>query len=195
MAMMLPVTGAEAGIVAGRNPLRALKCADKMESSPLSAQLKIDDRLVTYSRDPSWQRAWLNIEAADWRSIAFIPAGDFSSLDLVHGLAAVGWQQRGTPLVVADLRSIGLAALAAARTEIRRRVDNGDRLLISVAALDRNPLSATLAREADKAILCVSLGHSARAQLKEAVRELGVQRCLGAIMIRANGHASIGPKK
>lgn len=145
--------------------------------------MKLDQRLVAYSCDPSWQRAWLSIEAASWRSLAIIPTGDFSSLDLVHGLAAVGWQQHGTPLVVADLRSIGLPALAAARGEIRRRVESGDRLLISLAALDRNPTSATIAREADKSILCVYLGRSVRTHVKAAIRELGAQRCLGAIMV------------
>lgn len=159
-----------------------------MTTSLTNVPVQLDKRLAQYAHDPGWQRIWLNIEAAAWRSLVFLPAGDFQAIDLVHGFAAVGWQQRGTPLVVADLRSIGLATLAAARGEIRRRVDGGDRLLIAAAALDKNPTSATIARDADKSVLCVYAGKSARSQVKAALKELGAQRCLGAIMIRANPH-------
>jgi hypothetical protein len=137
--------------------------------------------------DPVWQRTWLNLEDENWRSLAVVPTGDRSSLDLVHGLASVAWQQRGTPLVVADLREIGLPALAAARTELRRRAENGERMLIAVSSFERNPTTAALVREADKVIICVYLGHTMRAHVREAIRELGPQRCLGTIILRGNG--------
>lgn len=152
-----------------------------------SASLQIDQRVCLYAQDPAWQRTWLAIEAAEWRSLIFVPAGDFSSLDLVHGLATVGWHQRGSPLIVADLRAVGLSALMAVRSEIRERVQNGDRILIAAAGLQQNPTTASIAREADKAILCVTAGCTARSQVKDALRELGAQRCLGTIMTYAHG--------
>jgi hypothetical protein len=152
-------------------------------SSSTALAPKFDQRLVAYAEDPAWQRAWLNIEAESWRSLAVIPTGDLSSLDLVHGLAAIAWQQRGTPLIVADLQSIGIPALVAARSELRRRIDGGDRILIATQSFEKNPTAATIAREADKALLCVYMGHSVRSHVRNAIRELGTKRCLGTIIV------------
>ena len=116
-----------------------------------------------------------------------IPAGDTSSIDLVHGLAAVAWHQRGSQVIVADLRTIALPALAAARMELRRRVEAGERVLIATQSLDRNPTSATLARDADKALLCVLMGKTSRAHVRNAVREIGQHRYIGSIAIRMTG--------
>jgi hypothetical protein len=157
-------------------------------STATSLSVKLDQRIVAYAEDPSWQRTWLSIEAEPWRSLAVIPTGDLSSLDLVHGLAAISWQQRGMPLVVANLQSIRLSALAATREELRRRMNAGDRILIAAESFDRNPTMATIAREADKAVVCVYLGHSSRTHVRNAIRELGEQRCLGTIIVKANGY-------
>lgn len=150
-----------------------------------SVPIPIDQRVLLYAEDPAWQRTWLAIEAVEWRSLVFVPVGDFSSLELVHGLATVGWHQRGCPLIVADLRTVGISALLPVRNEIRQRVRNGDRILIAAGGLHQNPITASIAREADRAILCVSAGCTARAQVREAVRELGAQRCLGTLMTHA----------
>ncbi len=159
-----------------------------MNSGPTQALAKVDGQLGKFAEDPIWQRLWLNLESQSWRSLAVMPVGDASSIDLVHALAAVAWHQRGTPVIVADLRSIGLPALAAARGELRRRVQNGERVLIGMNSLDTNPTSATIARDADKAVLCVILGRTMRSHVRNAVRELGVQRCLGSILIRMKGY-------
>ena len=159
-----------------------------MNSGQTHALAKVDGQLGKFAEDPLWQRLWLNLESQSWRSLAVMPVGDASSIDLVHALAAVAWQQRGTPVIVADLRSIGLPALASARGELRRRVQNGERVLIGMNSLDTNPTSATIAREADKALLCVILGQTMRSQVRNAVRELGAQRCLGSILIRIKGY-------
>jgi len=144
-------------------------------------------RLRSYAEDPAWQRAWLNLEPENWRSLAIVPTGDLCALDVVHGLASVAWQQRGTPLVIADLRQIALQSLAAARAELRRRSAGGERIIIAVNSLETNPTTASLVREVDKAVLCVYLGHTSRSQVKNAIRELGAQRCLGSIVVRSNG--------
>ncbi|HEY5961524.1 MAG TPA: hypothetical protein VIV60_33425 [Polyangiaceae bacterium] len=141
-------------------------------------------RLRSYAEDPAWQRTWLNLESENWRSLAIVPTGELSSLDLVHGLASVAWQQRGTPLIIADLRKIALPSLAAARGELRRRATSGERLLVAVHSLEKNPTTASLVREVDKAVLCVYLGHTSRSDVKNAIRELGAQRCLGTILVR-----------
>lgn len=141
-------------------------------------------RLRNYADDPAWQRAWLSLEVGEWRSLAVIPTGDLCSLDLVHGLASVAWRQRGTPLVIADLRGIGLSALAAARGELRRRASSGERILVAVASFERNPTTATLVREVDKALIAVHMERAVRSHVKSTVKELGLQRCLGTVLIR-----------
>ena len=158
-----------------------------MSSSHSTALAKVEDRLTRFAADPTWQRLWLSLESQNWRSLAIVPAGETSSIDLVHALAAVAWHQRSTSVIVADLRTIGLPTLATAREELRRRVGGGDRVLIGMNSLEVNPTSATIARDADKAVLCVFLGRTSRAQLRDTVRELGIQRCLGSIVIRTNG--------
>lgn len=140
-------------------------------------------RLRCCAEDPAWQRAWLSLESENWRSLAVLPTGEHSSLDLVHGLASVAWQQRSMPLVIADLREVKLSALAAARDELRRRVSAGERVLIAVHSLERNPTTATLLRDADKTVLCVYVGHSLRSHVRNAVRAVGTQRCLGTILV------------
>lgn len=158
-----------------------------MKSGASTALARVENRLDMVAEDLTWQRLWLNLESQSWRSLAVIPVGDASSIDLVHALAAVAWHQRGTSVIVADLRTIGLRTLAAAREELCRRVDGGDRVLIGLNSLEINPTSATIARDADKVVLSVFLGRTLRAHVRNAVRELGVQRCLGSVLIRING--------
>ncbi len=155
-----------------------------MTSSSSTALAHTERHLDTYAHDPAWQRLWLSLESESWRSLAVIPAGSLSSIELVHGLAAVAWHQRATRVIVADLRTIGLTALATARGELRRRVDGGERILIAMQSIDKSAIAATIAREADKVLLCVHLEHTSRAQIKSAIRELGAQRNLVSIAIR-----------
>jgi len=159
-----------------------------MKSSPSNALARIENKLDLRASEPQWQRIWLALESEDWRSLVVLPTGSLSALNLVHGLASVAWQQRGNPVIVADLRTINLAALAAARAELRKRTESGQRILIAVRSLDESPTSATLARDADKAVLCVHQGASLKAHVKNAIREVGVARYLGAILIRNGTH-------
>jgi hypothetical protein len=159
-----------------------------MPDSPSKAIVPIKQHLSRYFRDPTWQRAWLELEPVAWRSLAVIPTGDFSSLDVVHGLAAVAWQQRGTPLVVADIQTIELGVLSAVREELRRRILGGERVLIASRSLSESPAAATIAREADGVILCVSLGGTKRKAIASAIRELGKQRIVGTLTLQPVGY-------
>jgi hypothetical protein len=127
---------------------------------------------------------WLTLEAEQWQSLAVIPTGDLSSIDLVRGLAAVAWQQRGARIIVADLRSIALPALSAARLELRRHVEAGERVVIALQSVEASPTTATIARDADKSLLCVHLGMATASHVRNAVKLLGRQRFVGAVMLR-----------
>jgi len=154
-----------------------------MKSGPSRALVVHDRQLDVFRVAPDWQRIWLTLESESWRSLVVLPTGDLSSIELVRGLAAVAWQQRGTRIIVADLRSIAIAALSAARQELRRHVESGDRVMIATQSLDASPTTATIAREADRALLCVHLNKASLGQVRKAIKELGKQRYLGAIAI------------
>lgn len=145
--------------------------------------VKAAQHLRLFAEDPAWQRVWLRIESEIWRSLAVIPAGESSSLVIVHGLAAVAWQQQGAKVVVADLRTVPLRVLSAVRGELRQRVNGGERILIAMRSLDRSPATATIAREADKAILCIDSGYTRKMRIREMVGELGRQHLLGTILV------------
>jgi hypothetical protein len=150
---------------------------------PTNAIVRVGRQRDLRADDPSWQRVWLRIETETWRSLAVIPAGDSSSLEVVHGLAAVAWQQRGAKVVVADLRELALPVLATVRDELRQRVDGGERVIIAMRSFERSPATATIAREADKSILCIDSGHTRKSRVRDMVREIGRQRLLGTILV------------
>lgn len=155
-----------------------------MNQTAITAPDRKQQSLEFFAHDPMWQRLWLTLESEKWQTLAVIPIGTVSSIFLVQGLAAVAWRQRSTRVIVADLRSIGLTELTATRAELRRRIDGGERVLMAMEGVERSAVATTIAREADKALLCVPLESSTRAQLKSTLRSLGAQRCLGAIAIR-----------
>ncbi len=154
-----------------------------MKGPQSTAITTVERRLDVYTQDPSWQRLWICLEPQNWRSLVLVPAGRDSSIDVVNGLAGVAWQQRGGRVIVADLRTISLPALGNARMALRKRIEDGDRILIAISALDVNPTSTAIAREADRAVVCVFAGRAERAQVRSIVRELGPQRCLGSILV------------
>ncbi len=148
------------------------------------AIVPIEPHISRYAQDPTWQRTWVEIEAMDWHSVALIPTDEGSSLDAVHGLAEVAWQQRGHSVVVADIQTIALPVLSAIRDELRRRISSGDRVLIASRSLRERPVAATIAREADGVILCVALGRTTRKSVAYAIGEIGKNRILGTISLK-----------
>ncbi|HEY5957537.1 MAG TPA: hypothetical protein VIV60_13315 [Polyangiaceae bacterium] len=137
-----------------------------------------------YAKDPNWLRTWLAMESMPWRSLAVIPMHEGSSLEAVHGLAAVAWEQHGSSVIVADIRSIALAALSAVREETQQRKAKGERVLFACRSLNENPVAATVAREADGIVLCIVLGKSRLKSVTEAIKEIGQERIIGTISLR-----------
>ncbi len=158
-----------------------------MTESQTNAIVRVKSEISRYTQEPAWQRVWLEAEALAWRSLAFIPTYEGSSLDLVHGLAAVAWQQRGHSVVVADIRTISLPALSAVRDELRHRIARGERVLIASRSLRENPVATTIAREADGAVLCVAIGKTRSKTVTRAIEEIGKNRIIGTISLKSGG--------
>jgi hypothetical protein len=153
-----------------------------MTSSQAIVRVKSD--INRYAKESAWLRTWLAIEASPWRALAIIPTHAGSSLEAVHALAAVAWEQRGPSVIVADIRTISLHALSTVREELRQRTARGERILIASRSLDENPVAATIAREADGVVLCVVLGRTTRKSVAQAIKEIGKDRIIGTISLR-----------
>lgn len=157
---------------------------ERMEQAPKNAIVQVQSDIGRYAQETAWLRTWLAIETIGWNTLAVIPTHEGSSLEAVHGLAAVAWEQRGPPVIVADIRTITLPVLSMVRDELRQRTSKGQRVLIASRSLRENPVAATIAREADAVVLCILLGRTKRQNIVEAIKEIGKDRIIGTISLR-----------
>ena len=140
--------------------------------------------------DPSWQQIWLAIQSKEWRSLAIVPGSrGISTLELAQILVDVGWQHRGLPIGLADLRNITLPYIDSVIDEVRAHVDNGERVLIALRSVFENPATVPIAQWADGALLCVSLGNTKMTGAEQTLEQVGKARFLGSVILR-NGSSS-----
>jgi hypothetical protein len=144
--------------------------------------------------DPSWQRIWLAIQAKEWRSLAVVPAGHgFGTLDVAQALVDIGWQHRGLPIGLADLRNVTLPYIDSVIDEVRAHVFAGERVLIALRSVFENPATVPIAQSADRALLCIELGTTRIARAKESIDQIGYSRFLGSVIVR--GESRIGEEE
>jgi hypothetical protein len=137
--------------------------------------------------DPYWQKIWLSIQGRDWRSLAIVPAGrGLSTLQVAQALVDVGWQHRGLPIGLADLRNVTLPYIDAVIDEVRAHVYGGERVLIALRSVFENPATVPIAQAADCAVLCISLGTTKIKDAKETIQQVGRPRFLGNIVLPRN---------
>jgi hypothetical protein len=140
--------------------------------------------------DPRWQKIWLAIQAKEWRSLAIVPGSrGVSTLEVAQILVDVGWQHRGLPIGLADLRNITLPYIDAVIDEVRNHVYNGERVLIALRSVFENPATVPIAQWADGALLCVSLGSTKITGASQTLEQVGKDRFLGSVIVRS-GHGS-----
>jgi hypothetical protein len=139
-----------------------------------------------YWNDPNWQKIWLAIQAKDWRSLAIVPSShELSTLELAQALVDVGWQHRGLPIGLADLRNVTLPYIDSVIDEVRGHIYGGERVLIALRSVFENPATVPIAQAADGALLCVSLGHTKITRAEETIEQVGKDRFLGSIIVRS----------
>lgn len=148
--------------------------------------------LAKCRNDPSWQRLWLEVRSAEWRSVAIIPAEQgMSSIDVVYGLVSIGNQLVDAPVVVADLRQLPLRLLERAKAEVQRRMDDGETVVIALSSIDENPGSLHLARSADAIVVAVKLHSTPTRKIRDLLQKVGKKRVLGAVSLKEmNGNDS-----
>jgi hypothetical protein len=135
--------------------------------------------------DPNWQRIWLAIHGKEWRSLAIIPASrGLATLEVARALADVGWQHRGLPIGLADLRNVTLPCIDSVIDEVRAHVFSGERVLIALRSIFENPATVPIAQAADRSLLCIGLGATRIAGAQESIEQIGHSRFLGTIIVR-----------
>jgi hypothetical protein len=134
--------------------------------------------------DAAWQKIWLAAQRSDWRSLAIVSAEKGrSTVGVAQMLLRVGWQHRGLPMGLADLRNVPLSHIDAAISQVKAHVDNGDRVIVALGSIFDNPTTVALAQAVDRVLLCVTLGETSGANAEQTVAEIGKERFIGTIIL------------
>jgi hypothetical protein len=150
-------------------------------------------------RDADWQKLWLSLKAKSWSSLAVVPAGPGGppefALTIAVTLARIGIVHLGTPVHVADATSIPLTHLEQFSEEVRRVKQEGELVLIALAPVTENPITVSLAKAADSAVLCVLMDLMSLTESKKTVERIGAARFVGSAVFHPNGSPGMAPKK
>ncbi|HKQ70105.1 MAG TPA: hypothetical protein VJT73_12240 [Polyangiaceae bacterium] len=150
------------------------------------ARTELPRPLREFWNDPSWQKIWLAIQSREWRSLAIVPASPgVPTLEVAQALVDVGWQHRGLPIGLADLRNVTLPYIDSVIDEVRAHVYGGERILIALRSVFENPATVPIAQAADSSLLCVGLGRTKISSAEESIEQIGSPRFLGSIVVHA----------
>src|SRR5262249_472547 len=139
-------------------------------------------------RHADWQKLWLSLQGAPWRTLALVAAGkgappDFT-LNIAISLARTGMMHLGVPIRVADATRVTLAHLIQVGDEIENAVDAGDMVLIALPPTGESPTTVSLAQSANQTLLCVLLSKMKTSEAKKTVEEIGKARFIGTATFR-----------
>jgi len=131
-----------------------------------------------------WQRVWLRAQSRDWRTLALVPADDgVSAFDVAHVIARLALEQ-GEFIHVADVRDLRLAHVDAFLDGTRWDAAEGDRIVFATRPSAGALVAVRLARAADCAILCASLGSTSLGSIRDTVEQIGREHFLGSLLVR-----------
>lgn len=148
--------------------------------------------------DPTWQRFWLTLESAPWRTLALIPAGVGGPPDLTLSLAVTlsrtGMAHLGGPVLVADGTQVPLRQLNSFLADIRECTDAGQRVLLALAPASADATTIAIARTVDRVVLCVLLGNMLSNEAKRTIQLIGPSKFLGSVIIHPSKLDNVTPK-
>jgi hypothetical protein len=122
---------------------------------------------------PDWQRMWMSIRARDWRTLALVPGDDqTSTLDIADLIASVA-KDHGESIQVTDLRALRPRHVNALLEGTRWEASQGARIVFATRGVAANLATIPIARGADCAVLCVSLGSTSLAAIKNTIEQIG----------------------
>jgi hypothetical protein len=133
-----------------------------------------------------WQRVWLRAQGHDWRTLALVPADDgICTYDVANVIAKLALAN-GEFIHVADVRDLRMRHVDAFIDGTRWDASQGDRIVFATRSASNNPTTVRLARAADYAILCVSLGSTSLDCVRDAIEQIGRKHFLGSLLVRAS---------
>jgi hypothetical protein len=135
-------------------------------------------------RNQEWQKLWLAMQSRPWRSLAVVPAGagappDFTVV-IANTLARTGMSHLNQAFHVADATRLPLAHLVSFAEELKRYTAEGEFVLVALAPASVNPITISLAQQADAALLCVLMEEMSSTDAKKTVNRIGPSRFLGS---------------
>ncbi len=144
--------------------------------------------------DVAWQRLWLATRRKPWTTLAVVPASaEFSALPTARALASVGWFHLDRPVDVIDATETDLSALQEVLDDLARRRGARRVTIVAVGPAGSNPVSASIARAVDAALLALHLGERV-VDAEKTLEDVGVERFLGSVLVhppRASADAGV----
>lgn len=154
-----------------------------------------EQRHVKAWADPDWQRLWLTIDRLPWRTLALIPGGEGGPDDLTISLAVTlsrtGMSHVGGPILVADGTQVPLDQLNPFLADVRSCTDGGERVIMALSPVHRNPTTVAMAKAADGVVLCVMLERMQSADAKRTIKLIGASKFLGSVIIRPDAAGGV----
>ncbi len=144
--------------------------------------------------ESQWERIWMRAQARSWRTIAVVPCDErvsSPSFDVAQFLMGVG-AHLGDTIGLADFRDVRLVHASAFLEVAAWHVDSGERLVFAMRSIAENPASVRFAQAADCAILCVSLGETSIAAVRDTIEQVGRDRFVGSLIVKP---ARVKPSK
>jgi hypothetical protein len=142
---------------------------------------------------PDWQRMWLRTQGLEWRTIALVPGDAQTSTFDVANLMARLALDHGESVRVADIRALRMKHVEAFLEGIRWEANQGTRVILAAPSATANLATVPVARAADGAILCVSLGSTLLSAARDTIEQIGRKHFLGSLIVETS--PGTGPAK
>jgi len=135
--------------------------------------------------DGEWQELWFTTLSRPWSSLVIVPASaKVSGLMVASALADVGKLHRGRPVNLINAEAVELVEASGLIEAMQAQTARGDQVIVCVGSLFDNQAAIPVARAADAALLCVSLGDSDFSAARKTLNLIGPDRFIGAVNLK-----------
>ncbi|WP_223640498.1 hypothetical protein [Corallococcus sp. EGB] len=131
---------------------------------------------------PELSRLWFALDRRGWSYLVVVPAHPGApALDAGQALMEAGSPYPEPPLRLVDATGIEPAGAPRMVLEVRRRVEQGERVIVVIDSLISHPASIPLAMAADTALLVVTLGETDFGSAQKTLSLVGEDRFAGSV--------------
>jgi hypothetical protein len=131
-----------------------------------------------------WQRVWLRTQRLEWQTLALVPGDEqTSTLDVANLIARLALDH-GESIRVADVRALRPKHVDDFLEACRWEASQGTRVIFATRSASSNIATVPVARAADCAILCASLGCTSLKAIRATIEEIGKDHFLGSLLVQ-----------